>query len=187
MIAAALVPPAATVGIGLAWGMPIVATDAGMLVLVNLLAINLVGLVAFWHLGYRPQSWLGLHRTRWTMVKRVTAVVLAIAVISVPLVITTHSKMQGAKLEERVEGDVAAILSDPQYADVELRKVKVVKDPTTLTHPPDEVVVVLGVPPGSVYPQLTGEIITHITGHTSREIEVTVEYVYSKGSSNPSR
>ena len=187
MIAAALVPPAATVGIALAWGLPILATDAGILVLVNLLAINFAGLVAFWHLGYRPQSWLGLHRTRWTMIKRVTAVVLAIAIVSVPLVITTHSKIQGAKLEERVEGDVSDILRNPQYADVELRKVQVIKDPTTLTHPPDEVVVVLGVPPGRDNPRIHEEIIAHVTRHTSQDIDVRVEYVYSAGASSPSR
>lgn len=187
MIAAALVPPAATVGIGLVWGMPIVATDAAILVAVNLLAITLAGLVAFWHLGYRPQSWLGLHRTRWTMLKRGTAVVLAIAVISVPLLITTQSKIQGSKLEEQVEGDVAKILGNARYDDVDLRKVKVVKDPTTLTHPPDEVVVVLGVPPDSSYPRIHAKIITRITGQTNRDIDVRVEYVYSVGASRPSR
>ena len=59
MIAAALIPPAATAGLGIAWGYPVVAMDAGILVVVNLLSINLAGLAVFWYLGYRPPTWLG--------------------------------------------------------------------------------------------------------------------------------
>ncbi|MFC6976672.1 TIGR00341 family protein [Halomicroarcula sp. GCM10025709] len=44
MIAVALVPPAATVGIGIAWNDPLAIVEAGTLLLVNLLAVNLVAL-----------------------------------------------------------------------------------------------------------------------------------------------
>lgn len=56
MMAAALLPPAAVVGVGLAWGAPAIAFQSGILLLVNLLGINFAGLGTLWYLGYRPQS-----------------------------------------------------------------------------------------------------------------------------------
>ena len=178
MIAAALVPPAATAGIGLAWGFPVLAIDSGILVLVNLLSINLAGLGVFWHLGYRPRTWLGVEHTRKTLLKRSAALVLAILVISAPLLMTTHSKIQGAQLEDRAEGNVREALERPQYSDVTIRSVRVVKDPSTVTHPPERVVVTLGVPPGKHYPGLPATVGESVTAGTSRNLDVRVEYVY---------
>ena len=52
-VAAALIPAAAAVGIGLAWGYPAVAGGAFVL----LVAINLAGSLTLWYLGDRPDGW----------------------------------------------------------------------------------------------------------------------------------
>lgn len=70
MIAVALVPPAAAVGIGIAWGLPMVSFSAGVLLLVNVFSINLVALVALWVLDYRPESWLLLCEVKSEMLRR---------------------------------------------------------------------------------------------------------------------
>jgi len=54
MIAAALIPAAATVGIGIAWSAPMVALGAAVLLVVNTAAITLTGIGGLWGLGYRP-------------------------------------------------------------------------------------------------------------------------------------
>ncbi len=62
MMAAALLPPAATVGIGIAWLNPGVALQSGVLLAVNLLAINFAGLVTLWYLGIVRNRGSNCHR-----------------------------------------------------------------------------------------------------------------------------
>ncbi|WP_225334293.1 TIGR00341 family protein [Halomicrobium urmianum] len=178
MIAAALVPPAATAGIGIAWDLPVVAIDAGILVVVNVLAINLAGLGVFWYLGYRPPTWLGIEETRRTLLKRSTVLLLAILAVSVPLFVTTNSKIQGSQLETQVDDDVRRAIDDSRYEDVTVRSVRVVKKPTAVTHPPQRVVVELGVPPGEHYPQLAEEVGEAVTDGTDLDVGVRVRYVH---------
>ncbi|MFC7197421.1 TIGR00341 family protein [Halosimplex aquaticum] len=176
MIAAALVPPAATAGVGLAWGLPVVAIDSGILVVVNLLAINLAGLAVFWYLGYRPPTWIGLEHTRKTLLKRSGVIVLALLVISVPLFVTTVAKIEGSKLEGRIEADVQEAIDRPRYDEVSVRSVRVVKDPTDITHPPDHVVVTLDIPPGDHYGNLSGVVGDAVTDVSEQDLAIQVEY-----------
>ena len=178
MIAAALIPPAATSGIGIAWGYPVLAVDAGILVLVNLLAINLAGLGVFWYLGYRPPTWLGVEHSRKTVLKRSVLLLLVLLAVSIPLWVNTNSKIQGAQLEDRIETSVREALDQPQYADVAVESVRVELDPSDITHPPERVVIVLGIPSGTEYPQLSDVVAEAITTQTSRDIGVRVEYVH---------
>jgi uncharacterized hydrophobic protein (TIGR00341 family) len=48
MIAVALIPPAASVGLGIGYADPVVAGGAGILVLVNVLSINAAGIITIW-------------------------------------------------------------------------------------------------------------------------------------------
>jgi uncharacterized membrane protein len=57
MVAAALIPAAATVGIGIAWNLPVVAAGAALLLVSNFAAINVVAPVVLWLLGYLPTGW----------------------------------------------------------------------------------------------------------------------------------
>jgi uncharacterized hydrophobic protein (TIGR00341 family) len=178
MIAAALIPPAATAGLGIAWGYPVVAIDSGILALVNLLAINLAGLAVFWYLGYRPPTWLGVKHGRKTVLKRSAVLILLLLVASIPLWVNTNSRIQGAELENRIETSVREAIDQPRYADVTIESVRVEKDPSDITHPPERVVVVLGVPPDDHYPELSSVAADAITEQTNRDIGVRVEYVH---------
>lgn len=57
MVAVALLPPLATVGLLLGSGYPVSALGAGLLLLTNIICINLAGVVVFWLQGVRPTSW----------------------------------------------------------------------------------------------------------------------------------
>jgi uncharacterized hydrophobic protein (TIGR00341 family) len=178
MIAAALIPPAATAGLGLAWGYPVVAIDAGILVLVNILAINLAGLAVFWHLGYRPPTWFGVQHSRKTVLKRSAVLLLVLLTVSVPLWVNTSTKMQGARLEDSIETGVRETLEQPQYADVVVDSVRVETDQSDVTHPPEQVVVRLGIPPEKHYPQLSSVLAEALTERMDRTMGVRVEYLH---------
>lgn len=71
MIAAAIVPPIGVVGVSLAWGRPLAALGAATVVLVNVLAVNLAGMVTLWWMGYHPTEWADLRRARNTLLVRI--------------------------------------------------------------------------------------------------------------------
>jgi uncharacterized membrane protein len=89
-IAVVLVPPAATVGLGIAWGHPTVVVTSGTLVLVNLLSINLTTLILLWVAGYRPHLSENVDRVYGRLRSRVVVLIVAVAVLSVVLGIVTH-------------------------------------------------------------------------------------------------
>jgi uncharacterized hydrophobic protein (TIGR00341 family) len=57
MVAVALLPPLAALGLLLGSGYPFSALGAGLLLLTNIICVNLAGVVVFWIQGVRPTSW----------------------------------------------------------------------------------------------------------------------------------
>lgn len=71
MIAAAIVPPVGAAGIGVAWHLPKVVAGSALVMLVNVLSVNLAAMVVLWYLGYHPEEWVDLRRTRGRILKLV--------------------------------------------------------------------------------------------------------------------
>jgi len=82
-IAAALMPPLVTVGLGLTVGDPRVAFGALLLFINNVAAISLAGGVVFILLGVRPRVWGAESRRRLRM--RLTASLIILAIVAAPL------------------------------------------------------------------------------------------------------
>lgn len=59
-----------------------IAVRSGILLTVNVLAINFAGLATLWSFGYGPHSWVSVLQTRRTLVKRAVVLSLAILVAS---------------------------------------------------------------------------------------------------------
>lgn len=57
MISVALIPPTATVGLGIATLNLKIIAGAGILLLVNVVSINLAGTFTLWYEGYKPGRW----------------------------------------------------------------------------------------------------------------------------------
>ena len=112
MIAVALIPPAATVGIGIAWGRPMLSLGSGVLVLINLLSINLAALVVLRYKGYRPIDWFQFDKARGATVRRIAVLVLAIVMLSVFLGGVTLDSVQSATTEQRVQRAAADAVAD---------------------------------------------------------------------------
>jgi uncharacterized membrane protein len=107
MIAAALIPPAAAVGIGGAFGHTVLAGSAGVLVLLNLICINLAGMAVLWLRGYRPKRFQAEKVARSAAIKQAAVLVVCLLFLSSFLVVTTVDVVQNASFEQQVDGIVA--------------------------------------------------------------------------------
>jgi uncharacterized hydrophobic protein (TIGR00341 family) len=174
MMAAALLPPAATVGIGIAWGESVVAIQSGVLLAVNVLAINFAGLVTLWYLGYRPQSWVKIPQTRRTLLRRGGTLLVAILVVSAFLASVTYASVQRSQVKSSVEDSVSERLATPVYENVTLLDVKVVQDQRLVTRQIERVIITVGHPPTENHPNIHRNITQSVHEQVGRNITVTI-------------
>jgi uncharacterized hydrophobic protein (TIGR00271 family) len=179
MMAAALLPPAAIVGIGVAWGEPVVAIHSAILLSVNLLAVNFAGLVTLWYLGYRPQSWIQLPQIRRALVRRAGILLLAIVVMSAFLWNVTYAGAQRSQLETAIEDDTQQLLNEEEiYDNVTLVNVRVEPDQSSLSSEPQKVTITLARPPGernlTLHRQIDERVEQRIGRDIPTEIRVTL-------------
>ncbi|OYR54231.1 TIGR00341 family protein [Halorubrum sp. Ea1] len=147
MIAVALIPPAAAVGIGIAFRIPRLVVGAGVIVAVNVLSINLSALVMLWYEGYRPQRWFREDDARAAFVKRAAILVAAIAVLSVFLGGVTYDSY----VASTTESDIRTAASDELAAmdtGMELIELEVERGGSVPPLDTERVVVTVGAPPG---------------------------------------
>jgi len=181
MIAAALVPPTAIVGIGLAWGSPRTVSGAFVLVLVNVLSINFAALAVLWLTGYRPQSWFRRDEARTATLKRIATLGVALLALSTLLAGVTYGTYRTAAFEEDARSTVDDVLTD--YDDLERLSVSMSYEETFPFSRPARVTVTVGHPPGRETPELAARLAERIERiddqpfWTDRPITVEVRYV----------
>ncbi|WP_394338427.1 TIGR00341 family protein [Halopenitus persicus] len=147
MIAVALIPPAAAVGIGIAFGIPRLALGAGVLVLVNVLSINLAALVVLWYEGYRPDSWFREAEAKSALFKRTALLVAAIALLSVFLGGVTYDTYVASTTEQDVR---EAVETELELAEAQLNLIELELERTGRIPPlrTERVVITVGAEPG---------------------------------------
>jgi uncharacterized hydrophobic protein (TIGR00341 family) len=177
MIAVALIPPAATVGIGIAWGLPMVSLGSGVLALVNGLSINFAALIVLWYSGYRPESWFRLDDTRATTLKRIGTLAVAIALLSVFLGGVTINAFQNATVEDEIRTEVQGVVGSDQFEDATLIQTDITYTETVLLRDPTGVVVTVGVPPDDSPSGLAPRIDDRVDNAAGRNIDTQVRYV----------
>lgn len=175
MVAAALVPTAAVVGIGVAWGATSVAIGALLLLGLTIVAVNLGGYLMLRYLGYRPETadsgFLDLESfaEKARFAATVAAVVVVVAVVLV-------GSAQHVRFEYAVTQATSDVVSDEEYGPLSLRGVTVqyagvspVEEPTTvsvsLTRRSDE-----------SYPALPNDLARQISDRTGEDVTVLVTY-----------
>lgn len=179
-IAAALVPPAATSGLGFAFGLPAVAIISAVLVLVNVLAINISALILFWLSGFRPplgSSAVG--RARKAVVLNILVLGVAIAILSTVLGLVTYVSSQTALIEQQAKAEVSVMLNESEYEDMRLvtESVDVSYRPADLIlNEPARVIVILYRRAGQELPPpgIAQRIDDRLTEFTGREVRVRV-------------
>lgn len=175
MIAAALIPPTAVIGIGIAWAMPQAVVGASVLVLVNVLSINLAALVVLRYEGYQPEDWFRLSEARSDTIKRIAVLAVAILVLSVFLGATTVATYQTATFEDRTQTTVEGTLAE--YDDAALLGVEFEYRQTMLYRDVDRVVVTVGVESGIDTPtDLASTIEARLDEGNGEPVGVEVRY-----------
>jgi len=181
MIAVALIPPAATVGIGLAWGQPLVSLGSAVLVLVNVLSINLAALVVLWYTGYRPKRWFARDEARRSTLKRIATLVVAIVVLSAFLGGVTFDSYQRATTDEEIQAEAEATIEQFESShDLQLLGVDVSYPRAVPFQEPDRIVVTVGIPPGESVSGLAALLRDRIAAATGHDVTTEVRYVQSE-------
>ena len=133
MIAVALMPPAAAVGLGIAYADLTLAVGAGVLLLVNLLSINVAGVVTIWLKRYKPTHWYDEQEARRLTGRRLVAFGLAILVLTSFLATSSLAARENAQFETQVE-DIAADATDNLLAvDVAYETNLLTRQPASVT------------------------------------------------------
>jgi uncharacterized hydrophobic protein (TIGR00341 family) len=154
MIAAALVPPTAVVGIGLAWGRPETVLGAAVLVLVNFLSVNLAALAVLSYQGYRPFHWFRQDEATESTGRRIVVLGLVLLVLSGFLGGITFTTLQSAQFEDDARSAVEDVAMG---SDVEILSMDVVYGDFPIRQP-QHVTVTFGYPPTETPPSLQSQL-----------------------------
>ncbi len=176
MIAAALIPAAAAVGIGIAWGVPTVAVGAAVLLTVNMAAINMTGIAGLWGLGYRPEDDTSQDTERSRGVGLLRPAVAALIIISLLLAGSGYLTVQHVAFERTATDSVEEVLSQPEYDDLGLVAVKGQFSQTAVLDEPRKVTVVVKRPADTEYPDLAQSLQGQLTARMDHPIVVEVEF-----------
>ena len=175
MIAAALIPTAATVGIGLAWRSFLLAAGASVLLLVNVLSINLAAFVMLSYLEYGSiTSRVGL--ISFGSVRRALASLLIVVVLLALLVGTTVGTYQQVRFERQVNGAVTETLDAERYASLQFTGIRTQYAAMPFESTPVSVRVMVAQSSGRSYPGLPGLIAERIERRTGQNVSVEVAY-----------
>lgn len=181
MIAAALVPPTAVVGIGLAWGKPGTVLGAAVLVLVNFLSVNLAALAVLSYQGYRPFQWFRQDDATESTSRRIVVLGVVLLLLSGFLGGITFVTLQTAQFED----DASTAVEDVAATNnVELLSMDVVYGDFPIRQP-QRVTVTFGYPPSTGPPSLEGELEGRINRlyeppfglGSDHHIEVDIRYI----------
>ncbi len=160
MIAAALVPPTAVVGIGIAWGRPSAVVGSAVLVAVNFLSINLVALAVFWYQGYQPEQWFDVGEARKDTAKRIGALAVTVLILSTVLAGATYASTQRAAFADDARAETESLLAgEPSLS---LITFEVEHGAAFPFRSPERVVVTVGYPPGEQPPALAERLADRI-------------------------
>ncbi|KAB1189895.1 TIGR00341 family protein [Haloferax sp. MBLA0076] len=178
-IAVALVPPAATSGLGIAFGLPGVAIAAAVLVLVNLLAINLSALILLYLSGFKPLEAGKYEGVKSSLFSRIAVIAVGIAVLSLVLGAVTFTTFQTQSFERQVQNEFQAGFEEADLPGVELVSVSVTYEPVDiLLGNEPQVNVLIAVPRDQeIPPDLAQRWDDQLTAEFDRDVYVRVGFV----------
>jgi len=188
-IAVALVPPAATSGLGIAFGLPGVAIAGAVLVVVNLLAINVSALTLFWVAGFKPLDAGAFEGVRASIVSRIVVISVAIALLSIVLGAVTWTTFQTQAFEQQTQSELQQQFDEADIEGVELVSVTVDYEPIDLLLGNEpRVNVLVGVPRDQeVPPDLAQRWDDQLSAEFDRDVVVRVGFIETQVSDGRTR
>ncbi|MDR9412572.1 MAG: TIGR00341 family protein [Haloferacaceae archaeon] len=174
MIAAALVPPIAVVGIGLAYTEATLVVGAATVLAANIVAINLTALLTLAAQGYRPVRWSAIADARRQTIVQTGVLVVAVLAIGGVLTGATLATQAAAGADAAVTEAITETVADTPG--VELEGVQIERRAGLLDRPVVAVTVdvaVAGDPP----PGLAAALETRVRAELGRTVPVRVRGV----------
>ncbi|WP_224336015.1 TIGR00341 family protein [Haloprofundus halobius] len=184
MIAAALIPAAAAIGIGLAWGLPSVYLGAGVLLVANAVAVNVSAFLVLWYFGYRPDSWTentrevnnGESTTEPNDRSQYLGAAVALVLLGSIFVGAGGLLVGQIGFDNDVNTAVEQVMADDQYSDLELTSMQTEVGMSRYFGQTPEVTVVVMRPADESYPDLAETLREQIRRETGRNVAVSVEF-----------
>lgn len=190
MISAALVPAAATAGIGLAWNQPKLAIGALLLLLVNLASIDLAGVLMLRYLGYgASQGSIGGELVGGGETSddggssalpgigtRTTLAVATLFIVAV-LLVTGFATVQQSGFERAVNQETVDLVDRPAYDSLQIADVGYEYEHPLVALDPATVTVTFSRTDDGSYPDLATRLDERITARTGENVEVRVRFV----------
>jgi len=177
MIAVALIPPAAAMGIGIAYGLPSLTLGSGVFILVNVLSINLAALLVLWYAGYRPEAWFRVSDVRSAVFKRIVLLAVSILILSLFLGGITYDSYTTSIEERAVENAVGDVLSEPRYESAQADEITVSRTEGILISDVDHVEITVSVPAGQPLPAVAEPVHGAIERELGYEVPVEIQLV----------
>lgn len=185
MIAAALIPAAAAVGVAAAWVEPRVAVGAFLLLVLSTILINVGAYAVLFWLGYRPEGrWLrrpSASTRRRLVVFGTTVVVLALVVAVVA------GSYQQISYERTINREVEGVLASPEYASVAPVTVRIQYAGVAPFASPETVTVAASWTGPGEPPELADLLARRIQDATGHDVVVRVRFVEYQRSDGSAR
>ena len=148
-----------------------------MLVLVNLLSVNLAGLLTLWYAGYRPENLFALGETEQRVRRRIVGLGIVVFVFAVFLGGITYASYTTGSFEQDARNEIETVLGQEQYDRYQLLEFEVVLDDDYPFRDPQRVIVPIGGPPGESAPQLADRFYERINDHADESVTIEIRYV----------
>ncbi|NEU58910.1 TIGR00341 family protein [Halorussus sp. MSC15.2] len=176
MIAAALIPAAATAGIAIIWGFPIVAAGSLVLLLVSLIGINAAAFTTLRYLGYRPN---GFEPGLWQFDsrKQTATVAVGVAVLLLVVGVTTFATYQQITYQQTINREVSSVLQDPAYANLTYVQTSTEYAFSGGLLESESVTVTISRTSDREYPELANRLQQQLNAATSQNPSVRVHFV----------
>ena len=175
-VAAAIVPAAATAGIGTVWGQPLVVLGAVVLLSVNIVFINLAAYVALVSLGYRSSVVRNVREHAAISLRSGAYAVVVVAFLAV-VVLTAVGTYQHLAFERAVNQEVEAVLEGSEYDSLELVGVRTAYNDMNVLGSVESVTVTVSRSDDAEYDRLDEHLRDDVTDATNRAVTVRVRFL----------
>lgn len=175
-VAAAIVPAAATAGIGVVWGEPIIVLGAIVLLLMNIVFINVASYLALVSLGYRSSVIRSLPEHMHATVRTGAYVIVVVVFIAI-VVLTSMATYQHVVFEQEVNNGVQEVIDEQEYHALELVSVKTQYNDMNVLGSVESVTVTVSRNDDTQYPLLASDIQNQINQAIGEPVTVNVRFI----------
>lgn len=185
-IAAAIIPSAGAIGLGIAWGDPVVVAGAGALLVVNVISINAAAIATLLLLGNFPSKF-SFDRDADDRAGRLAVGVVVVAVLLAATGGAVLATTEHVAYDRQVNDAVADVTDRPAYEGVTVQGVQTSFAGARFLPSRRAVTVQLERPAGERYPDLPADIEAALRERTGHPVTVHVQYVTNRPSDRRTR